>query len=209
MLRAYHRQARGLGLDGHNAQSLEPAGEREHVHGPQQPLHAPGHAVENDAVRDVQRGGAGPELFFVRALPYQQQAGTRLPRQNGGEDVQQEFLIFLIAQAAHIADEHAVGAAQLRPSRLPLLRIEAEAGQGDAVGDECIASGSQVPLGKQEVRRIPGAGPERRGIVPQILPPHAVEQHLRPAQRAFPQGGVMAVGDADRHTGLHRQLGVI
>ena len=42
-----------------------------------------------------------------------------------------------------------------------------------------------------------------------MLPPHAVEQHLRPAQRAFPQGGVMAVGDADRHTGLHRQLGVI
>ena len=98
---------------------------------------------------------------------------------------------------------------ELRPSRLPLLRIEAEAGQGDAVGDKCIASGSQVPLGKQEACRIPGAGPERRGIAPQMLPPHAVEQHLRPAQRAFPQGGVMAVGDADRHTGLHRQLGVI
>ena len=174
------------------------------VKGHQQPLHIVPLAQEEHLVLHAQRDRLGLKGQQVRTIAHQHQARPGFPLMEPREGLQQEGLILLIRQAAHMAHHQAVRQPIMGADLHPHLRVKAIRRCVDGMGDD----------GEGQVHRRTGplggflrAGPKHIGIPGQRPPLDAVQRTAGLAGK----GGIavlriVAVSNAHRDAILRRQL---
>ena len=174
------------------------------VKGLQQPADVIPLAEEQHLVLHAQLHGLGLQGEQIGTVPCQHQAGTGLPLMQPRKGLQQEGMILLIRQPAHMTHHQAVGQAVMGTHFLAhpgvkavLLRVDG--GRNHRKG--------QIQGGTGPARGFLRAGPEHVGITGQTSALGAVERSPALAcQRGIRILRIVAVGDAHRDAEFRRHF---